>query len=128
MRPLILSTAVLLITAGCATAPRVSLEVRTLPFGCDDSVVVGTVENGAYQPVESENDILGHGWISATLHVRKVIRGTPLPSVLPVRYFAHAYMRLDRNFMLVLKHTGAGYEITTGQLMSLRPRLANRCE
>jgi hypothetical protein len=124
----ILFAALLLIATGCATAPEASLENRTLPFGCDDSVVIGTVENGAYQPVESKTDILGHGWISATLHVRKSIRGTPLPSVLPVRYFAHTNMRQDRDFMFVLKHTGAGYEITSGQLMSLKPRLANRCE
>lgn len=51
-----------------------------------------------------------------------------MPSVLPVRYFAHVSMREDRDFMLVLKRTGTGFEITTGQLMSLRPRLSSRCE
>lgn len=128
MRLSALSVAVILITTGCATAPQASLEDSTLPFGCADTVVVGRVENGAYQPVEAESDILGRGWISATLHVRKVVRGTPLPSVLPVRYFAHAYMRHDRDFMFVLKRTSAGYEITTGQLMSVRPLLASHCE
>jgi hypothetical protein len=118
----------MLLTAACATAPQAGLEDRTLPYGCNDTVVVGSVKNGAYEPVKFENDILGHGWISATLYVRRVVRGTALPPVLPVKYFAHASMRQDQDFMLVLKHTRTGYEITTGQLMSVRPLLASRCQ
>jgi hypothetical protein len=87
------SVTVIIITAGCATVPQASLADRTLRYGCDDTVVVGMVESGAYQPVETEIDILGHGWISAKLRVRKVVRGTPLPTALPVRYFAHDYLR-----------------------------------
>ena len=116
------------LTAGCATVPQASLEDRTLSYGCKDTVVVGTVTNGAFQPVEATDDILGHGWASATLHVRKIVRGERLPSVLPVRYFAHTYMRQDQEFMLVLAHVGAGYEIKTGQLMRVRPLLASHCE
>jgi len=37
-------------------------------------------------------------------------------------------MRHDRDFMLVLGHTASGYEIKTGQLMSVRPLLATSCE
>lgn len=127
MRLSLLSAAILLTTAGCATAPLASLADRTLPFGCADSVVVGTVHSVAYQPVERDNDLPGHGWISAILNVRNVVRGSALPTPLPVRYFAHTYMRQDRDFMLVLKHTSAGYEISTGQLVSLSPRLADHC-
>jgi hypothetical protein len=108
--------------------PDASLEDRTLSYGCNDTVVVGRVTNGAYQPVQSENDILGHGWISATLHVRKIVRRTNVPANLPVRYFAHTYMREDRDFMLVLKRSAGGYEIATGQLMSVRPLLASHCD
>ena len=127
MRFSLVPTIAAVLTAACTTLPQASVEDRTLAFGCNDSVVIGTVENGAYQPVNSDNDILGHGWISAKLHVRKVVRGPPLPTVLPARYFAHTFMRHDRDFMLVVKQTQAGYEITTGQLMSLKPRLAARC-
>ena len=116
-----------LLSSACATAPQASIEDRTLPYGCNDTVVVGTITNGAYEAVKSNEDILGHGWISATLHVRKVVRGERLPETLPVRYFAHAYMRQDQDFMLVLKHTGVGYEIVTGQLMRLSPLLARHC-
>lgn len=118
----------MLIATGCATDQQTSVADRTLAFGCTDSVVVATVENGAYQPVDDRSDLLGHGWISATLHVRDVVRGPSVPLTLPVRYFAHTYMREGREFMLVLKRRDAGYELGPGQLMSLRPRLAARCD
>jgi hypothetical protein len=50
----ILSATTTLLAAGRATAPQAMLEDRTLPFGRRDIVVVGSVENGAYQFVESE--------------------------------------------------------------------------
>jgi hypothetical protein len=128
MRVRIIPVSAVLLTAACATVPQASLEDRTLSYGCNDIVVVASVRNGAFEHVQIANDILGHGWISATLHVRKVVRGPDLPAVLPVRYFAHTYMRQDRNFMLVLKHSGSGYEIRTGQVMFLRPLLASHCE
>jgi hypothetical protein len=128
MRLPMLSLAAMLWTGACATAPEASLADRTLPFGCDDVVVIGNVTNGSYRPVESADDLLGHGWITATVNVRRVIRGPQVAPVLPVRYFAHAAMRENRDFMLVLRRTGTGFEITTGQSMSLRPRIAGRCE
>ena len=127
-RSIFLLMAVLL-TAACTAGPRASLGDRTLAFGCNDVIVVGRIENGALQPATSQHDLLGHGWISATLKVRKVIRGSGVPSVLPAKYFAHTYMRQDRDFMLVLARTrDGGYEINTGQPMALRPRLADRCQ
>jgi hypothetical protein len=128
MRRALLTVTISLLSVGCATVPQASLEDRTLSYACNDTVVVGTVTNGAFVPVKAEDDILGHGWVSATLHVRKVVRGERLLAVQPVRYFAHTYMRQDQPFMLVLKHTDAGYEIKTGQLMRLRPLLASHCE
>ncbi len=128
MRVAIITVSAMLLSAACATVPKASLEDRTLSYGCNDLVVVGSIMNGAYEPAPSDNDILRHRWISAAVHVRKVVRGAGLPAVLPVRYFAHTYMRQDRDFMLVLKHTGIGYEVTTGQLMSVRPLLASACE
>ena len=128
MRPALPMVTLSLLTAGCASVPQASLKDRALSYGCNDSVVIGTVTNGAFAPVEANGDILGHGWVSATLQVRKVVRGQRLPAVQPVRYFTHAYMRQDQPFMLVLKHIGAGYEIKAGQLMRLRPVLASHCD
>ena len=127
MRLLICFGSVSLLTTACATGPQASIEDRTLHVGCSDIVVVGNLKNGEYVHVE-DGDILGHGWITATVSVRKVVRGAAVPSVLPVKYLSHSYMRQGPDFMLVLKHTTTGYEITTGQLMSLRPLLASRCE
>jgi len=129
MRLSLLCLTATFLTTACASEPQASLEDRTLPFGCNDIVVVGSVENKSYETVKSEDDILGHGWISATLKVREIVKGARVPPILPVKYFAHNYMRQDRDFMLVLTRTESGeYEIKTGQIASLRPRLASRCE
>ena len=127
MRTSIIAISVVLLTAARVAVPQASVEDRTLSYGCSDIVVVGSVKNGAFEHVQSDNDILGHGWISGTLHVRKVVRGAHVPALLPIRYFAHTYMREDRDFMLVLSHTDTGYEITTAQLMWFRPLLASHC-
>lgn len=127
MRPSVVALTAMLLTAACATMTQASLENRTLSYGCSDIVAVGRVENGTYEHIQSEDDLLGRGSIEATLHVRKVVRGASLPAVVPVRYVAHSFMREDRDFMLVLRRSGSGLEITSGQLMSLRPLLASRC-
>ena len=127
MRHLALAILLALLATACVTGQAPSGEDRFLEFGCTDSVVIGTVENGAYQPLVDETDLLWRGWITATLHVRKAVRGASLPPSLPVRYLAHAYMREDREFMFVLRRREAGYEIATGRLMSSRPRLSTHC-
>jgi len=114
-------------TASCAALPDVRAEDRTLSFGCNDIVVIARVRNEAEEPSKSENDLLGHSWFSSTLKVKHVIKGIGVPAVLPVRYYSHAGFREDMDFMLVLKRTERGYEITTGQLIQLRPHLAEHC-
>jgi hypothetical protein len=115
-------------SVACASISA-SDEDRTLSFGCGDVVLIGRVANLDYQSVDIEDDIIGYGWITANLSVRRVVKGPRLPSSLPVKYFAHTYMREDRDFMFVLSKTEANeYRIETGQLMSLRPRLAAQCD
>lgn len=95
---------------------------------CDELVVVGRLKNGEYEHVEIEDDILGHGWITAELRVRSVEKGRSVRPQVPVRYFAHTYMREDRDFMFVLSpEPDGGYLVSTAQLMSYRPRWVNRC-
>lgn len=55
----------------------------------------GTLENLDYQPVDIPDDILGHGWITARLHVSQVHSGNVESDTLTVRYFAHTYQQLD---------------------------------
>lgn len=97
-------------------------------YRCNDIVVVGRLKNGAWEHVEIIDDLLGHGWASATLKIRKRVRGVPPAAVIPVRYFDHTYLRDDRDFMFVLrKADDGGYVIATAQLMSAHPRLAEPC-
>lgn len=116
------------VLAACTTEHRAGLDDRTLRFSCGDVVAIGRLKNGSFQPVSSA-DVLGHAWVSATLSVRRLVIGADLPAVLPVRYFAHSYMREDRDFMFALKPLrGGAYEIETGQLMSLKPLLPHQCD
>lgn len=121
--------AVGLILVGCATVSPVADEDRLLPLGCDDIVLIGRLKNGDYNPINDEADIIGHGWISATLQVRRVVGGAKVPSVVPVRYLAHTYLRDDREFMFVAaRATGGVYVIKTVQLTSVHPKLASNCK
>lgn len=126
MRFALVSLTIALLSAGAAGA-HASLGDRTLPYGCSDAVVVGTVADGSDEPAEMTGNLLGDGWISGSLHVREVVKGEPLPAVLPVRYFAQTPMRRNEEVMLVLKQTAAGYEVQAGELMRDRPVPASRC-
>ena len=129
MKYAIVALPLCLLTVACVTMDTASVEDRTLPFGCDDVVVVGRVKNSGFSPVQRDTDFIGHGSASAAITVRKVVRGPELPQIIPVHYFAHTYMREDRDFMLVLRKSQNGaFGIESGQLMSVRPRLAARCQ
>jgi hypothetical protein len=123
-------TAVALIPFALALAfaqPQASIEDRTVPFDCNDTVVIGTVESHSIDPVESKEDIIGHGWVAATLKLKAIVKGPHVPHVLPVKYFAHTYMRHGRDFMLVLHQTDQDWVIRNGQLMSVLPVVADHC-
>jgi len=128
MRFSIISLATLLSLSACATASDAPLEDRILEFGCDDVVVIGRITTRSYDQVSPEDDLLGHGWFSATIRVRRTVKGRRLPSVVPVRYYGHARFRDDREFMFVLGRTGASYDVVTAQGMAARPRLAKSCK
>jgi hypothetical protein len=101
---------------------------RTLEYRCGELAIVGRVQSHAYESIADDTDFIGHGRIRATIKVRRIVRGGKLPSVISAEYFAHTYMRSDRDFMLIVRERRDGsYEIVTGQLMSLRPRLPPAC-
>lgn len=126
-RTIIALTAVA-ITSACSTVSHVPLENRTLSYGCSDTVAVGRLDNGTHEARSgSAADLIGHGWFNATLNVRRVVSGASIPATLPVRYFAHTYMRDDRDFMFVLTPVDGGFEIASAQLMSVRPRAVRDC-
>ena len=84
----------------------------------NDLVVRGRLNNQSYEHVDVPDDILGHGWITARLHVRRVLKGRLLHSrtVLTVKYFAHTYMREDREFRFHLRPTEDGTYVVCAQL------------
>ena len=124
---LALALGVMIVMAPAALSRMV--DDRTLSYGCDDLVVVGRVQNGEWRHVNDPDDILGHGWVDATLKVRRVIKGIGLRRTARIRYFAHTYMRDDHDFMLVRSRKPDGsFVINTGQLMSAHPRPAARCD
>lgn len=55
-----------------------------------DVEVIGRLENLTYVSV-GDDDGIGHGWITARLHISRVLRGRPTGRVIMIRYFAHTY-------------------------------------
>ncbi len=84
--------------AACATVPAVSEEDRTLTIECGDIVAIGDIENIDYTDASSEGDLLGHGWFSAALNVRRTVKSKALKRVVRIRYFSHAEMRQNTEF------------------------------
>lgn len=105
-----------------------TVDQQALAFGCEDLVVIGRVKNGDWHHVDDPDDILGHGWVDARLSVRRIVKGNGIDRTVPVHYFAHTFMRDDRDFMFVLsRHPDGSLVISTGQLMSAHPKLAGQC-
>lgn len=105
-----------------------SRERDDIAYGCNDLVVVGRLANQDYQHVEVEGDLLGHGWVTADVKVNDVVFGHTRARKLPVRYFAHTYMRDDRDFVFVLLPAENGrHLVRTARLVEYDPELANHC-
>jgi len=125
--PILVSAA--LLAAGCSTLDPISKEDRTLAFGCDDVVVVGQLSDlVAGETVHVEGHYLGHGWFEANLKVRERLYGDQVAEQVPVRYFAHTFMRGDKAFMFVLSLGERGYEVVAARLMSTRPIALDTCQ
>ena len=62
------------------------------PAPSRDVYVVGTIENMRFEPEDAPDDMLGHGWFTARLHISRTVSGRVPSSVITVRYFAHTYM------------------------------------
>ncbi|WP_294040444.1 hypothetical protein [Sphingomonas sp.] len=91
--------------AGTALATGDTARTR---FRAGDAIVLGTVKNLDYRAANMPDDILGHGWITADLHITKVERGTVPTSDLKVRYFAHTYRYGDRILRFHIRPSGDG--------------------
>lgn len=100
-------------------------------YRCGDLVVVGRLETLGYEDVEIEDDLIGHGWFTARVTVRRVLAGRVQGPTLEADYFAHAPFRHDRDFVLVIDRGRGGRNlIRTGHLIERgrrRPSLAPTC-
>lgn len=56
-----------------------------------DLEVVGRLKNLSYDPLDDPDDLLGHGWVTARLHITRVLRGRLASRLITVRYLAHTY-------------------------------------
>lgn len=112
------------LTTACASG---SVDQTSLAYTCGDIVVRGTLTTLDSGPTESvEGDILGHGWFSAELYVRRSLVGSGGGSRLKVRYFSHAAIRAGREFVFVLMPgDDGGYAIR--RFAATSTRLENEC-
>ena len=94
---------------------------------CGDLAVIGRVETVREQPEPPPAD-----WQSrydVQIHIRKVVRGTESRTVVPASAIAHAHLRDDIDFLMVLTpEPGGGFSIKSAQINSLKPGLKSRCE
>jgi len=104
------------------------LPEEPISYGCSDLVVIGRASSLGYTPVAAEDDLLGHGWITARIKPRKVLKQKAPPGEIPVRYFAHAPLNRNLDFLFVLSKEADGeYVIKAASLMAGKPRLAPQC-
>jgi len=98
-----------------------------LAMDCGDLAVIGRVETVREQPEPPPAD-----WQSrydVQIHIRKVVRGTESRTVVPASAIAHAHLRDDIDFLMVLTpEPGGGFSIKSAQINSLKPGLKSRCE
>lgn len=101
-------------------------------YACGDVVVVGRFRNNFdYEHVDIENDILGHGWMTARVNVMRHLAGPRPRSRVVVKYFAHTYIRGDRDFLIVLSRQPGSEHFTleSAHLLDRKDdsELASRC-
>ncbi|MEA3040568.1 MAG: hypothetical protein QOC65_57 [Sphingomonadales bacterium] len=116
--------------AAAASPAELEEAPEPLSYRCGDLVVVGRVETLAYEDVEIENDLIGHGWFTARVAVRRVLAGRRRGRTLTVEYFAHAPFRHDSDFVLVIdRGRGRRNVIRGGDVIEDRrmPRLVRTC-
>jgi hypothetical protein len=90
----------LLLIAVLATQTALASSTSTV-----DIVVIGKLKHLDYEHIYDENDLLGHGWCTANLRVKKVLTGQEKRRRLKVRYYGHNCMRDDTYFRFWLRRT-----------------------
>ena len=112
-------------STGCATPQSVPI----LKFGCEDVAVVGRIKTVGESAVKDADPL--PNWRSAyqlRIQIKRVIRGSEHRRIVPATVIAHAQIRDDRDFLILLKPDGAGgYSLVTASLWEYRPKLGGSC-
>ena len=123
-----------LIAANPNIAAASSENSNSISYQCSDILVVGSIQNvnDSYRGVEIEDDILGHGWMTARIRIKRVLHGKASRSVVSARYFGHAYRVFDlgKSYVVVLRPASDGsYTATTIRRwnMSSKTNVARAC-
>ena len=119
-----------LILTGCASSGWGEPKAALLSYSCGDSVVLGSLANTIDGPTEPlEGDFLGHGWFFADLYVQQHLTGAPIGDQYRVKYFGHAGLREDRDFIFVVAPIEGvdDFLIRRSSLVSSRPKLQDQC-
>jgi hypothetical protein len=78
-------------------------------FKNGDVIAVGRLKKQNSDLVEPDpEDMIGHGWFTATFHVAHTESGRLPAKVVRVRYFGHTFLREDIKFRFHLRPSGSG--------------------
>src|SRR3546814_18720970 len=74
--------------------------------------VSGRLENlFDYESTNDPDDLLGHGWMTAKLHVARVLSGPRLPPVIIVQYFGPTFIKDGKMPLKLRPRNGEIYQI-----------------
>ncbi|RIV78221.1 hypothetical protein [Pelagerythrobacter aerophilus] len=111
--------------AGCVTEEP----ARYLEFGCEDIAVVGRIKTLNQTAIQGSDPL--SDWQSAyqlQIHIKRVVRGSERRRLVLATAIAHAQIRDDRDFLIVLTPDGAGgYSVAAASLWQYRPKLSASC-
>ncbi|MGD9812759.1 MAG: hypothetical protein AB7U35_15750 [Sphingobium sp.] len=120
-----ISLLLLCFLSGCVMAAP----AHNLEFGCGDVAVVGRIKTLGETAVQGSGPL--PNWQSPyqlEVQIKRVVRGRERRRVVPATAIAHAQIRDDRDFLIVLTPDGkGGYSLATASLWQYRPKLSSSC-
>lgn len=105
----------LLTLSACATAVDYGPDLSAV-IAAEDLVVTGRLTNQRVDMSTFDPDaLIGYGWFYADFDITRVEKGATGKVIVPVRYFAHTYLRSDVDFRVHLRPSGEGDYFVCGR-------------
>lgn len=73
------------------------------PHSPPNVVAVGPLHNLSYDSINDPEGLMGHGWVTARLHIVRVMQDAIATRTITVQYLAHTYRSEDRLIRLRLR-------------------------